>query len=174
MFGSGNFQKCTQAIYSKHVITSTKMMLFIEKDWQGYHKPESSRGLPLWMTILHFKRSIIQTFMVTFLRMTCWRIALFFGKYVRALKIPAETRVSVVACIKANEHPNSHIPFFTSIDTLFTSNNAILTTTTQAHFFTLFNRKKPPKSRYRKQPTHFSMTPLRHKLKKKFSKSENL
>ena len=47
MFGSGNFQKCTQAIYPKHVITSTKMMLFIEKDWQGYRKPESSRGLPL-------------------------------------------------------------------------------------------------------------------------------
>ena len=35
---------------------------------------------------------------------------------------------------------------------------------TQTHFFTLFDRKTPPKDRYtRKQPTRFSMTPLRPK-----------
>ena len=36
---------------------------------------------------------------------------------------------------------------------------------THTHFFTFFNRKKPPKNRYtRKQPTRFSMTPLRPKF----------
>ena len=40
---------------------------------------------------------------------------------------------------------------------------------TSSQFFTLFNKKNLPKNRYtRKQPTHFSMTPLRPKFKKQF------
>ena len=49
--------------------------------------------------------------------------------------------------------------FFHIIHTLFTSNNAILTSTLQTHFFML-SKQKTPKSRYtRKQPRHFSFKP---------------
>ena len=52
---------------------------------------------------------------------------------------------------------NLLIPFFTLINTFFTSNNAIFNNITQTHVFRLFNRKKPPKNMYtRKQPTHLT------------------
>ena len=74
-----------------------------------------------------------------------------------------------VACFAANQHPNSLILFFTLINTLLIGNIEFFEFFTQTHFFILFNRKKPPKNRYtRKQLTHFTMTPLRLKLKKTF------
>ena len=64
-----------------------------------------------------------------------------------------------VVCFTATQHHNLLIPSPTLVNTFFTSNNAILTPTTQTHSFYTFN-KKTPKNRYtRKQPTHFSMTP---------------
>ena len=58
--------------------------------------------------------------------------------------------------VAANQAPDSLMPFFTLINTLLVGYNAIFNPTTKTHFFTLFNRKKPPKSRYtRKQPAHF-------------------
>ena len=78
---------------------------------------------------------------------------------------------SIVVCIWANQRHNSLIPLFTLINTPFTSNNTIFIYITHTHVFTLFNQKNPSKNKYRrKQLTHFSMTPLRPKLKKNFSK----
>ena len=50
-----------------------------------------------------------------------------------------------VVYIAATLHPNSLIPFFTSKNTFFTSNNVILTQPHINIFFTLFNQKNPLK-----------------------------
>ena len=64
--------------------------------------------------------------------------------------------------------PNSLVLFFTLINTLLIGNITLFKFITQTHFFTLFNQKNPKNRNTRKQPRHFSMTPLRRELKKIF------